>query len=330
MARILTALVLWLGLALPAAAACNGQDLSGTLTEAERARLDARLADIPYPQGNRWIARRGDEVLHLVGTVHLGDPRLDGPLERLKPVIAEAGAVLLEMTQAEQTQLESALASDPEMLLLPDATLPELLSEEDWDRLAEAMRARGMPPFIGARMRPWYVSMLLSVPACLQEALAERNGLDARIEELAETHGVPTRALEPFDAGFKLFSATPMKMQLAMIRASLAAPETNEDLFETLLSAYFAEDHARSQVVLEVLSPRLTPLTEAENESVFGMLDAVLLEARNRDWIPVLLDALAGTEAPVIAAFGAAHLSGETGVLRLLEQEGFTLERVAF
>lgn len=330
MRLILLALTLWTLCAAPLRAACEGQDLSGSLTAEERAVLQERLAAAPYPEGNHWRATRNGEVLHLVGTVHLADPRLDAPADRLLPLVEDAAMLLLEMTQAEQDELERALASRADMLLLPDSTLPELLPEEDWQQLAEAMRARGMPPFMAAKMRPWYVSLLLSMPPCMTARLGERNGLDARLEAAAGAAGVPTRALEPYDTGFAAFAEMPFDTQILMIRAALSAPDAAEDLFETVLSAYFAETHAAGQIVLEVLSPRLSPLTEEENALVFETLDETLIAGRNRAWIPVILSALEDTEGPVVAAFGAAHLPGEVGVLNLLAQEGFTLERLPF
>ena len=55
---------------------------------------------------------------------------------------------------------------------------------------------------------------------------------------------------------------------------------------------------------------------------------AALMVQRNQDWIPVLTRAAA--DGPVLAAFGALHLSGDQGVLALLQAEGFTLERLPF
>jgi len=330
MIRFLAALVFLLGAAAPLHATCQGTDLTTTLTPSERTQLKTRLAETPYPDGNHWIARRGSQKVHLIGTMHLSDPRLDAPFARLAPVIGTADVLLLEMTETEQKQLESAIASDPTMMLLKDSTLPELMPEDDWNRLADAMRARGLPPFMGARMQPWYISMLLAVPTCLAGQLTEKNGMDARMEAHARGAGVPVKALEPFDTGFRLFDETALDIQLAMIRASLAPEDVNEDLFETLMVSYFAENHALSQIVLEVLSTRLTPLSEEENAQVFRAFDELLLIRRNRAWIPVILDALEKAEAPVVVGFGAAHLAGREGVLQLLENEGFTLERAPF
>lgn len=330
MRPILLVLTFFSLLAGPLHAACNGQDLTPSLTTAERAELDARLADLPYASGNHWRATRGDAVLHLIGTMHLGEPRLDGPTTRLTPLVEGAGLLMLEMAADEKTALETALTTRMDMLLLPDKTLPDLLPEAEWQVLADAMRQRGVPPFMGAKMQPWYVSILLAIPSCMTEQLAEANGLDARLERQAAAAGVQTRSLEPYETGFEAFADMPFETQMLMVRSALSAPEDGEDLFETMLTAYFAEDHGASQLVLEVLSPRLTPLSEAENTLVFRALDEALIASRNRAWIPVLLDALQQTDGYVVAAFGAAHLAGQEGVLQLLANEGFTLTRLPF
>lgn len=317
-------------LAGPLWAECQGRDLSGALTAAEQTALEARLADMPFSQGNHWRATRNNQVLHVIGTMHLGETRLDGPTMRLGPLIKGADQLLVEMAADEKAKLESTLASRLDMLLLTDTTLPELLPEAQWNVLADAMRQRDIPPFMGAKMQPWYVSLLLAIPPCMKNQLVEANGLDARLEQQAIAADVTVRSLEPFETGFNAFSGMPLDIQMLMVRSALADQGDGEDMFETMLAAYFAEDHGAGQALLEVVSPRLTPLTPTENEIVFRALDEALISARNRAWIPVIQNALDQTDGYVVTAFGAAHLAGHSGVLNLLKQEGFTLERLPF
>ncbi|MBS0124739.1 TraB/GumN family protein [Thetidibacter halocola] len=329
MTRLLTALLIWLGLTLPALAACSGQDLRATLNADERRMLTTMVEGRPFPAGNHWRATRDGSVLHLVGTMHLDDPRFDAIMDRIDPLIDEADAVLLEVTDREEAQLQASLATRPELLVLTESSLPDLMGD-DWDALAEAMRARGLPPVMAAKMRPWYVAMLLSMPTCIDLASAKDGGLDSRIEARAGAAEVPTRALEPFDTAFNAFAETPIETQVSMLRAALIPEGAADDLFATLLASYFDEAHAESWAVTEVLAPRFGILDDAENRAIFAAMDDALLAGRNRAWIPVILDTLDQADGPVVAAFGAAHLSGPDGVLALLEAEGFTLERLAF
>lgn len=329
MIRLFTLLV-GLMMATTLQAKCNGTDLSHSLTADETAAIAARLDGTPFAEGNHWIARKGDEELHLIGTMHLGDARLDGPAARLTPVVESAALLLLESNAADQGKLEQAMAADPNRFMLKGQTLPDLMSPEDWTALSAALEARGMPAFMGARMQPFFLSMMLGIPACMKDAMAEKNGLDFRLERAAEEAGVPTQSLEAFDTVLTLFDTIPMDTQLTMIRASLAPSDVNEDLFETVLTEYFAEQHSASQITLEEISPRLTPISAEENETLFTAMDGALVHDRNAAWIPVMLDALDRTEGTVVAAVGAAHLGGEKGVLNLLAQQGFDLERATF
>lgn len=317
----------WAGLSH---AQCSGEDLRATMLPEEIQELDRRLNDTPFATGNHWRATRGADVIHLIGTVHLSDDRLDGPLERLSPVIANADRLLLEMTKDEMAELELAMGSRPDLLLMPDTTLPELLSEEDWTLLKTAFQERGTPAFMGAKMQPWVVSMMLSIPTCMAAAISNPNGLDDRLQAIADAEGVPTQSLEGYDTAFRKFGEVPMDLQLAMVRASLVDGEIGEDLFETLMAAYFAQNHAEVMIVTDILSPRLSSLTPEENAAMYAVISEQLLESRNKAWIPVILSALNETDGVVVAAFGAAHLAGDTGVLQLLQDEGFALERLPF
>lgn len=55
--------------------------------------------------------------------------------------------------------------------------------------------------------------------------------------------------------------------------------------------------------------------------ALFDEMDQALLVGRNTDWEPKIAELVAGKDA--VLAVGAAHLSGESGVLRALERAGY-------
>lgn len=311
-------------------ATCQGRNLLPDLDPAERGSLDAIIARVPFAKGNAWRATRGDEVVTLVGTYHFDDPRFDAVMERHLPEIRAARTVLVEAGREETEALRSATEKDPSLLFtLQGPTLPERLSEEEWQQLSTALAARGIPPFLGSKMKPWYVSVLLAVAPCAVPGLTKgADGLDARVIDAALGAGVPVRALEPYDTAIRIFREMGAAQEIRMLRQSLVLEEDAENMSATLLAAYFDEEPRLIWEFSRLMSYRTDPRDRAAIDADYAEIEEVLMVRRNRSWIPVI--AGAAKAGPVFAAFGALHLSGDKGVLALLAQEGFVIERIAY
>lgn len=323
----IAALVWLVGLGLPAAAQCQGQDLMANLPAPEQAALRAAADQSPYAIGNYWLATRGDQVVHVIGTYHFDDPRHAPTFATLAPVMEDAQTLLVEAGPAEETALKDRLAREPDLMLATTGpTLPEILPPADWQRLTRALADRGIPAFMAAKFRPWYVSMLLSIPACDMASAQVPNGLDQQLIDAATAQGLTVKALEPYDTLLKVFDLLPHQDQIAMITSALAMEDRSADMAITLADAYFREE---SRLIWEFMRsetlklPDHTPQRVAEE---FDTLEQALMILRNQRWIPVIEQAAA--RGPALVAFGALHLSGEQGVLRLLEQRGFAITRL--
>lgn len=307
---------------------CNGINLLDNMADDDRRALIAATDAVPYPRGHLWRATRDDQIVHLVGTYHLDDPRHAQTMARITPLLDGATTVLVEAGPLEEAALMADLARNPSLMVNTDGpTLREALTDPEWELLANAMRARGMPPFMVSKFRPWYVSMLLALPACNLDGLAQgKGGLDGMVIDHAKTNGKPLQALESHDTVFRLFESMPMEDQLAMIRSSLALEPYAADYAVTLADAYFAGESRLIWELTRQMTLRMPGQNTAQIEQDFAQMEQVLMTDRNRAWIPVI--EAAAQDGPVVAAFGALHLPGETGVLRLMEQAGFTLERL--
>lgn len=323
--------LLCLGLALlasPARALCNGQDLIAALPAADRADLRARADAVPFAVGNLWRATRGDAQITLVGTLHLDDPRFEALMVELAPLVQAARLLLVEAGPREERLLKARLSQDPSLLINTDGpTLPELMPKPDWQRLSAAMSARGVPGFMAAKFRPWYVSMLLSLPPCAMTG-GVPNGLDQRLIALATETGMPIEALEPYDTAFKVFQDGSPEEQVKMLTGALAAEGQSEDMSATMINAYFAEEARLSWEFTKVWTRSLPGYDPATAAAEIGMVENNLMMGRNIAWIPVITAAVAAQEGPVFVAFGALHLAGDQGVLALLQAEGFKIERI--
>ena len=319
-------------LLLPASLAqafCVGTDLRADLTAAERQAMEDAVAETPFATGNHWIARKGGQTLHIIGTMHLDDPRWPPILEELAPLVRQADRLFVEMTEEEQLKMQQAIARQPEKAFITDGpTLPELLSEEDWQRLSTAMADRGVPAFMAAKMQPWMQTLMLGMPACaIQNPALAKAGLDMRLMAQAEAAGVPVSSLEGFETLFELIASGTIEDQLTMLMASLPFAQDSEDHFATTAGFYFDEESAAAWEFARVLSLRSSDMEVAEIEAMLSDFKTKLLDTRNSAWMAPIL---AAKEERIVIAVGALHLMGEVGVLSLLSDAGYTLTRAPF
>jgi hypothetical protein len=313
----------WFALAgaVGAAPACGGRDLLAAMTPAARAAL---IGTAPYPEGNFWRATRGATTIVVAGTYHLNDPRFDPVVAQLQPFLDQADTLLLEAGPDEEKQLKDDVAAHPERIVnATGPTLPEALSASEWAALSDALRLRGMPPFVASKFQPWYVAMLLDLPPC-QLAASAANGLDARLTLMAQARHIPIVALEPWDTTFHLFTGMSFDTQLGMLRMSLAGEASAADLNTTLTNAYFAGQH---RLIWEFGRQNALAAPGA-NPAAFDQLERTLLTDRTQSWMPGLLAVADGHS--VVVAVGAAHLGGNEGMLNLLHLAGFALHRLPF
>lgn len=327
------ALAVALLLPLPAAAAtCTGDDLIAALPAADRATLEAAVDAVPYGRGVLWQATKDGARILLVGTYHFGDDRHAATVAALRPEIAAADALLVEAGPAEEERLQAALAADPALMVAAEGpTLPERLAPAEWTRLSDALAQRGMPAVVAAKLRPWYVATMLGFSPCMLRQVAETGetgGLDHLLIEAAGDAGVPVRALEPWDTLFTIFAGMTPQEELDMIRAALPAAAHADDYAVTLTEAYFAGETWLIWEFGRLDAYRTSGLGRAEVDAQVALMQRNLMDSRNRAWIAPLTgaaEAAATRGKGVVAAFGALHFPGESGVLRLLEREGWTI-----
>jgi uncharacterized protein YbaP (TraB family) len=309
-------------------ASCGGIDMRTQLDGAQRAEIAARLDGVPFTNGNHWTATKGDRVIHVIGTMHIDDPRMVALTERLAPVVRSADFLLVEATKEDQAALQREVSTNPELAFLTGKTLIELMPTKDWEALAAAAQARGIPPFMAAKFQPWYLSLLLSMSPC---ALAEMNagghGLDTRLMEIATQADVPMASLEAYTTVFELFAKDPIEEQIEMLTLGVLPDHVSENATATLKAQYFDQEHMSALETSRVVTRPEVNIDPTVFDALYDEFIDLLVRVRNEAWIAPI-EATQGKR--IVVAAGALHLGGKNGVLNLLAKRGYELERQSF
>lgn len=352
MKRLILAATLWAMAGVSAnagvQAACTGRNLFDDLTPAMRAEVASAASRVPHSEGTVWEARKGDARMLILGTYHFTDPRHADAVAALKPRIENAATLMVEVSPEDQEKLKARLLSEPDLLMDPvGPSLPERMGKEQWAALSEAAAERGVPAILASRMRPWYAAMTLSMSPCMIAEMRAPDGapagMDMMLMDTAEKVGVPVRSLEPYDTVLGMFDDLSPEDEIDMVLWSLPGAEHADDFTTTTAAAFFAGKVWELWEFSRLDSYINSGLSRAEVDRQVALAQERLMDRRNRAWIAPLTaaaeaaagaavkpgagDTPAGRE--VVAAVGALHLPGEQGVLRLLERDGWTVERVA-
>lgn len=317
--------------ASPLHALCTGEDQYNTLPPADIAEIEAIAATDRFGEGILWQATKGDSTITIVGTFHLHDPRHDAMMARLRPIMEQADLVFLEIAGQAKADFERSITRSPELIFITEGpTLIDRLSDEAWQMVAAALDRQGIPSFVGAKFQPWYLGTVLAIPPCAaQDLVAGKQGLDGLIENAAAEMRLPVLSLDVPAELLAMLSEGSIDEQVADLEAAIRLfGDISPDIgaLPTTLNLYFSERNRLIWEFSKKYAERRAAGKEQQVKEIFGEVETELLAERNAKWAPIILQQAAGKTA--LIGVGSAHLTGDDGILALLEEAGYSLKRL--
>jgi uncharacterized protein YbaP (TraB family) len=179
-----------------------------------------------------------------------------------------------------------------------------------------------MPRHLVTVLRPWLVTLSLSLPACeRRRAAAGLQALDMRLGEAGKKRGIPVIGLETLEGQMRALAAVPEGDQLQMLKMSLKFYNRSEDLMETMVRRYLSRD-------IGVIWPFQMELARGAGFSPesFKAFEEQMVSVRNKRMRDAAVPLL--REGGTFIAVGALHLPGKLGLVELFREAGFTLTAI--
>ena len=266
-----------------------------------------------FTRGLLWrVTKRGVAPSHVYGTIHVIDARLAKLPAAVDKAFAGARSLMLEFlpdAYASERFLEAAMFLDGQ-------TLAQKIGAEDFERALEQLAPIGLEREFVNKLKPWAV--LLNLRSTRQ---AKGSVLESRLFELARERRLPLSQIEGVEEQIFTFDEFPMESQIALLKHSLAHRDELMELAERTLEAYLARDLAAIWRLRQQFSARHPQI--AAHHAV--MTKRVVLD---RNVVMAFRMQRELRRGDAFVALGALHLYGESGVLALLEQDGYRAARV--
>jgi uncharacterized protein YbaP (TraB family) len=169
-----------------------------------------------------------------------------------------------------------------------------------------------------ARMRklePWVLSMVVPVTQMKRAGYSAEPGVDRHFFEKAKTAGKERRAFETPAQQLGFFDQLPAERQEAFLVYNLKRADRNVQKVDEMTAAW-----------TRGYTETLERLVQDEMQANFPDLYQLLIVERNRDWMPQITDLIDGETRPMIVV-GAGHVVGKDGLVTMLREQGYTVER---
>ena len=295
---------LWLGLLLLIPLAGHSAECRPVATE----KTDAGKRQ-DFTHGLLWkIETPGSSASYLFGTYHSSDPRITTLPCPVQEVFDRSASYTMEVIAN-----GAGIVSMAEAMFFSDGkTLKAVLGEALYQETRRAIGNTGAASSID-NMKPWAVMMTLSAPR-------EGHGLflDMALQLTATRRGKPTYGLETMQEQIAVFNGMSLDDQIVLLRDTVQNYQTTQSAMEDLTQAYLKRDLGALLALAEKFKPKDARVYDA-------MMDR-LLTKRNINMAERMRVRL--KEGNAFVAVGALHLPGDTGLLRLLANNGYRITRV--
>ena len=264
-----------------------------------------------------WKVSSEQTSVYLLGSIHFANasfyPLRDVILEAFDDADRMSVEVVLDETAPQEyTSLLDRYGRYPR-----GETLRDHVSESTYQRLRTFLEDSGMPATSMDSLRPGIIVMQLASMMMMQNGYTPEYGIDMRLMARARASGKPIDALETIEQQIRLIAGLP--------HHDMVLAETLDQLDE---AASIIDEMERAWKVGDDAAMLALLITDPEGQYAgFEDVNEILLYQRNRGMLEKISGYLKGDEQRFIVV-GAAHLIGTEGLIELLDEAGYEIERL--
>ncbi len=263
-----------------------------------------------------WRVKGVHGTVHLFGSIHVMKPNVDWETAKVKAAISASDVVYEEVANLDDMAAAQQLAMQFGMDMAHP--LSTKISKDDVALLDTAAKSMGLPgESMFEHMQPWLVSASIEVAPMLKGGYDRSSGIDNKLLAQSKTDQKQIKGFETLSDQVHFLADAPQAQQVEMLHRQLIELDKATVEMNDMVTAWERGDVEK---IGKMENDELAVKYPAEYQRL--VLD------RNRKWAATL-DGLLKDPATgsVLVVVGAAHLAGPDSVLKMLEKDGWKVER---
>ncbi len=281
---------------------------------------DATPADQPAlpeataRQGLMWKISSARNTVYLLGSIHLGSGDFYPLPEHIEEAFEKSYVLVVEvdLRRLDQTKLLGLLSANG---LYPlDDSLWNHVSADTHQRVVEFCQQHGVDAEAFARMKPWLAAFATSFPSAATMQQNPAPGIDKYFLDKAGD-GMRVESLETAEYQVRVISGLPEAQQERSLRNAVENVGQSVEELAQLQTLWLEGDAQKLEAYLAAAmhdEPEYEKRVFADRNPHMAERAEQCLKSRDRCFIVV----------------GAGHMVGKDGVVHLLRERGYKVERV--
>lgn len=246
---------------------------------------------------------------YLFGTFHLLCKDDIHFSDTLKAALQSCDTVYMEMDMDDPSTMLGGLLF---MNMKDNRTLKDLYTPEQYERLSDFFRDTLKTPLtMFQKMKPYFL-VALFYPRFMN--CKSPSGVEQELVNLSKQYKKEINGLETIQFQASVFDSIPYEWQAKELLKNVDSTQQMKQEFDQMVRLYKAQNLDSVAILMNAGN---------FSEDKFGK---ILLTHRNEKWVKIL-DGLLKKES-VFVAVGAGHLPGQTGLINLLREAGYTVTPV--
>ena len=248
---------------------------------------------------------------YLYGTIHM-IPQSDFSItDATRNAIDNAEVIVMEIKLDADAQMKAAMGAMFPMT--SGITIEDYMTEEEYQQfsvfLSDSLKLTPLELAVYKRMKPIFLTQVM-----IKDILGEDPAsFELEFIKIAEEKEMEIVGLESVNDQIGFFDSIPIDVQVQVLMESLNDLQESRNTYLQMVRYYKAQQLDSLAVLIN-------------DDDMLMEYGNLLLDNRNKNWIPILKKVMAAQ--PAFIAVGAGHLPGENGVINLLRAEGYTVTPV--
>lgn len=266
-------------------------------------------------RGFMWEVVNGGNTVYLVGSMHIADDSFYPLRSEFEEAFAEADYLGVEIDLSKAVdEAQQKLITD--MGTYQDGTtLKDHISSETYSKLGDILKKNGVEPNALDAFKPWVAETTLSSLKTMKAGYEADAGIDLYFIQKAINRKIPVLELESYESQLGMFNGFSKELQESNLNQTLDNFDVLDDSVKQMAEMWKTGNDVQ---LLELTNSFSSD--EEYNKAMLidrniGMADKIdgyLKNGKNEEYFIVV---------------GAAHYLGEHGIIKLLQDKGYTVVR---